>query len=97
MNTRTAANQFPDLGYELPSILGFHDTSWSNDICASMENADGSIRIWFDYAHPSKRESGSAWQFSITMGEDTVLMSNDITETIMKALKEDGHELGTGA
>lgn len=84
--TRTAENQFPDLGYKLPSIEGFSDTSWSNDVCASMESHDGSIRLWFDYADGMMRESGSPYAFRISVGELEVFKTNDLSELKREAL-----------
>lgn len=92
---RTAANQFPDLGYELPTIEGYQDTSWRNDACASMETVGGSIRIWFDYADQSKRESLSQWQYRIETGGDTLLLSNDLNEVIAVATKVRLHDHAT--
>lgn len=57
--------EFPDFDYDLPTIEGFEDISWHNDVCPSMTNAfstapigedKGKLTLWCDYADTSKRE-----------------------------------------
>lgn len=68
--------EFPDFDYELPTIEGFEDVSWHNDVCPSLEcyfSDDSTIRLWCDYANPQRREvGGKRFTVSLSPSEDSL-------------------------
>jgi hypothetical protein len=66
-------HEFPDFDYDLPSIPGFEDSSWHNDICPSLTRtaADESqtLILWCDYADPAKREDENMSRYTLIRGE----------------------------
>lgn len=51
--------EFPDFDAVLPTLEGWEDVSWHNDICPSLEHVlEGGmiLRLWVDYYDPEKRE-----------------------------------------
>jgi hypothetical protein len=45
---------------ELPTLAGFVDDSWRNDVCPSMLNEARNLKLWVDYVNPECRECGGA-------------------------------------
>jgi hypothetical protein len=45
---------------ELPTLDGFVDDSWRNDVCPSMLNEARNLKLWVDYTDPNRRECGGA-------------------------------------
>lgn len=87
---------FPNLGYELPIIAGWHDESWGNDACARLVcDANPDLFLWCDYAEPAERETGpNTKRFTLIVGEygnpddQTILMETDDIAEIRRALAE---------
>jgi hypothetical protein len=49
---------FSNYDGELPTIEGFIDDSWGNDVCPSMLNEKLNLKLWVDYVNPDRRECG---------------------------------------
>lgn len=65
--------EFPDFDYALPTIEGFEDSSWHNDICPSLTrrhktDETKTIILWCDYADPAMREMGNK-RYTLIQGE----------------------------
>lgn len=56
-------NEFPDYDDTLPTLEGFEDCSWKNDVCPSLcetgKEPDDAIFIFCDYKNPELRENGA--------------------------------------
>ena len=55
--TRTYRTEFPDFDYELPSLPGFTDESWKNDMMPVLRSKERRVAVWCDYADLSKRDA----------------------------------------
>ena len=51
---------FSNYDGELPTLAGFVDDSWQNDVCPSLLNEARNLKLWVDYVDPNRREVGGA-------------------------------------
>ncbi len=51
---------FSNYDGELPTLAGFVDDSWQNDVCPSLLNEARNLKLWVDYVDPDRREVGGA-------------------------------------
>lgn len=49
---------FDNYDGNLPTLKGFIDDSWRNDVCPSLLNEKLNLKLWVDYVNPNKRECG---------------------------------------
>ena len=52
--------KFSNYDGELPTLAGFVDDSWQNDVCPSLLNESRNLKLWVDYVDPDRREVGGA-------------------------------------
>jgi hypothetical protein len=52
--------KFSNYDGELPTLAGFVDDSWQNDVCPSLLNEARNLKLWVDYVDPNRREVGGA-------------------------------------
>lgn len=91
---RTVRTEFPDYDGELPSIPGYEDTSWHNDVCPSIgrDYGDGvRVRVWCDYVDPEKRECPDSKRFAIvayspTDEDGTVMLDTDSLSLVIERI-----------
>lgn len=75
-----------DFEYDIPS--GFKDTSYGNDVCASITNDDLNLQVFIDAKNPEMREESSYPRFSViyadTYGEcgNTLFESEDFLSVL---------------
>ena len=51
---------FSNYDGELPTLAGFVDDSWQNDVCPSLLNESRNLKLWVDYVDADRREVGGA-------------------------------------
>jgi hypothetical protein len=51
---------FSNYDGELPTLAGFVDDSWQNDVCPSLLNESRNLKLWVDYVDSDRREVGGA-------------------------------------
>jgi hypothetical protein len=51
---------FSNYDGELPTLAGFVDDSWQNDVCPSLLNESRNLKLWVDYVDVDRREVGGA-------------------------------------
>jgi hypothetical protein len=51
---------FSNYDGELPTLAGFVDDSWQNDVCPSLLNESRNLKLWVDYVDLDRREVGGA-------------------------------------
>lgn len=74
---------FPDYDDVLPTIAGFNDSSYGNDSCPSIHNADLNLTIMCDYADASKRECDGCARYSVSDADGMpVFESDDLSEVV---------------
>jgi len=94
-----ANTAFPDFDYALPTLEGFIDTSWKNDVCPSLtreaDDANQTLILWCDYANEAKRDYEGGKRFTLVKGaygdadNQTTLCASDDLADIRLALKID--------
>jgi hypothetical protein len=89
----TYRTEFPGFDYPLPSLEGFADQSWHNDVCPKLVREDGDtvITVWCDYADPDRRElMGLRYTVTVADGdhnEDLTISETDEWESVLIALR----------
>jgi len=84
---------FPDYDDTLPLIDGFADSSYGNDSCPSIHNADLNLTIMCDYKDASKRECDGLSRYSVSDADGMpVFESDDLSEVIAFVVDYDGAE-----
>lgn len=90
----TYKTEFPDFDYTLPTVPGFEDASWHNDICPSlmMRLHAVDLTIWCDYADRSKREFREGDQYGLTIAQsdgtvNTLANSDRLDEVLAAAAR----------
>ena len=69
----TYLTEFPDFDYALPTLPGFADESWHNDICPKLVRSlvpyydSPIVTVWCDYADPDRRESMKSRRYTIAL------------------------------
>lgn len=86
--------EFPDYDDELPSIDGFVDESWHNDVCPSLVHnifTERYLKLWCDYKDPAMREVGGNQYTLVFQSEDhwetVYLFSTDDIEAMKNYIK----------
>ncbi len=64
---RTYKSEFRDYDGDFPSLEGWYDSSWHNDVCPSLTKDNEMWTIWVDYVDPSRRELGGK-RYAVTLG-----------------------------
>ena len=69
----TYKTEFPDYDDTLPTLEGFEDCSWKNDVCPSLhekgKEPDDAVFIFCDYKNPELRENGvDQPRFTVSQG-----------------------------
>jgi hypothetical protein len=82
---------FSNYDGELPTLAGFVDDSWQNDVCPSMLNEARNLKLWVDYVDPDRREVGGA-RYTLCAYDESedqylYLFSSDSLSTIKDFLK----------
>ena len=92
----TYRTEFPGFDYPLPSLEGFADQSWHNDVCPKLVREDGetTITVWCDYADAGLRE-GWGPRYAITViyavdpyQEPIEISATDSWESVLAVLRE---------
>ena len=91
---RTYRTEFSDFDYEMPTLPGFRDESWGNDVCPKLVSDDGKLIIWCDYRDPGLREEGGIsnekYQFVICNGEEypnLILYQSNNWDSVLSTLQ----------
>ena len=71
---------FPDFDSTLPSLHGFTDDSWQNDVCPSLYNETLNLKIFCDYLDPNKRECKGK-MFALYSHDDDMALDALLVET----------------
>ena len=83
--------QFKDYDGKLPTLKGFVDDSWGNDVCPSLYNPERKMKLWVDYVNPAKRECGGLRYtlciYSELNDELTPILSSELLTHIEDFLK----------
>ena len=82
---------FPDFDDTLPTIAGFADASYGNDLCPSIYSDAQGLRIYCDYKDESKRE-GCGMRYNVTTddGTEALLETDDLAEVLAFVADFDG-------
>jgi hypothetical protein len=63
--------EFPNFDFDIPSIEGFKDNSWHNDVCPSFVrqlSETHEMVLWVNYLEEDRRECGGR-QFTLIVKE----------------------------
>lgn len=86
--------EFPDYDCEMPTLEGFEDTSWHNDVCPSLQRQiwnNSCLKVWCDYENPEMREVGGD-KYTVTyyftdFFESVPMFGSDDIEEVKKFIK----------
>jgi len=82
---------FPDYDDQLPTIAGFVDSSYGNDLCPSIYSETLGLRIYCDYKSEAKREGcGMRYNITIDDGTEALLETDDLAEVLAFVADYDG-------
>lgn len=91
--------------YNVPEILSTNpliaDISWGNDACPSFTLNDPrctqglvNLRLWAEHEDPGMRKGFFEKRFAITLGEDALLETDDVSEAVETLLTKTVEEWG---
>jgi hypothetical protein len=78
---------FSNYDGELPTLDGFVDDSWRNDVCPSMLNEARNLKLWVDYVDPDRREVGGTRYTLCKYDNSTELLATELLTDIKEYLK----------
>ena len=82
---------FPDYDDVLPTIAGFVDSSYGNDLCPSIYSDAQKLRIYCDYKDETKREGcGMRYNVTIDDGTEALLETDDLADVLAFVADYDG-------
>jgi hypothetical protein len=85
--------EHPDFGHESLAVPdGFEDCSYRNDDCPSWYNRVLGLKLWIDYAEPSRREPGRL-RFALQRYADELefvdeILQSDDYAAVLAAIEE---------
>lgn len=79
---------FKDYDGELPTLAGFVDDSWRNDVCPSLLNEARNLKLWVDYVNPDRRECMGARYTLCEYNENQEWPKEFITTESLDEIKE---------
>jgi len=82
---------FPDYDDQLPTIAGFVDSSYGNDLCPSIYSETLDLRIYCDYKDETKRE-GCGMRYNVTIDDrgEALLETDDLADVLAFVADYDG-------